>query len=87
MSGLEDIQLADLKNLPEAAQEAVPVKDIIERMEGNNEFDNLKESEWSFMASPAFCKAASTETLHKNKKFVKHLSGPCYSALSFELEE
>ena len=85
---LDDIQLADLKKLPEAAQEAIPVKEIIERMEGSNEFDNLKEGEWKdFMASTAFCRAASTETLHKNKEFVKNLSGPCYSALSFELED
>ena len=88
MSGLEDIKLADLKKLSEAAQEAIPVKEIIEGMEGNNEFDDLKDSEWKdFMASTAFCKRASKETFLKNKKFVESLSGECYSALSFELED
>ena len=88
MSDLGEIQLSDLKRLPEAAHEAIPLQEIIERMESNNEFDNLKDSEWrEFMTSAAFCKHASSETLHKNKGFVESLSGACYSALGFDLTD
>ena len=88
MTGLDDITLEDLPKLPEAAQEAVPIKELVEKLDGEGHFDKLEDKEWNkLMATGAFCHAASSEVLHKNAKFVKSLTAPCYSALGFDLEE
>ena len=88
MSGLDDITLDDLHTLPKEAQEAAPVGRIIENMEGEGHFDKLEEKEWNkLMTSAPFCRAASSEVLHKNAKLIEKLTGTCYSALSIELED